>query len=76
MAHPPQWADQVGNFVTRSSSGRSLQLAKALSGTRVAALYFHERMHTTQLYFGVFAAVWLACLLWMKIARRRLAFRR
>ena len=70
-AHPPQWADQVGSFVTRPSSGNALHLAKALSAVRIAALYFHERAHTTRLYFGVFAAVWLACLLWTLIRRRR-----
>ena len=76
-AHPPQWADQVGSFVTRSSSGHAAQLAKVLSDVRVAALYFLDRIHTTRLYFGVFAAVWLACLLWMLLGRRsRLAFRR
>lgn len=38
---------------------------------REAAYAFRERMHTTWLFFGVFAAVWLACLLWMQMERRR-----
>ena len=77
MTHPPQWADQVGNFVTGSSSGHAVQVAKVVSAVRVAGIYFVDRMHTTRLYYGVFAAVWLACLLWTQAARRRrLAFRR
>ncbi|MBV8436080.1 MAG: hypothetical protein JOY95_01030 [Silvibacterium sp.] len=76
--HPPQWADQVPHFVIGSSSGQPLHFAQIISATRVAALYFHDRMHTTQLYFAVFAAVWVACLLWMLLGkqRRRIALRR
>src|SRR5215469_3672889 len=38
---------------------------------REVAYAFRERLHTTWLFFGVFAAVWLACLLWMQIERSR-----
>ena len=38
---------------------------------REVAYALRERLHTTWLFFGVFAAVWLACLLWMQIERSR-----
>jgi hypothetical protein len=38
---------------------------------REAVYTFRDRLHTTWLFFGVFAAVWLACLLWMQIERSR-----
>jgi hypothetical protein len=45
---------------------------------REAVLVFRQRMHTTWLFFGVFAAVWVACLLWMQVmrSRRHLGFNR
>jgi len=74
--HPPLWADQARSFVFGSSLAHAPHLAKALSAIRLAALYFRDRMHTTRLFFGVFAAVWLACLLWMQIGRRSRSLRR
>ena len=71
MAHPPHWADPTASFVTGLPSWHALHLTHILANIRIAALYFRERMHTTRLFFGVFAAVWLACLLWMHIGRRR-----
>lgn len=45
---------------------------------REAVSVFRERMHTTWMFFGVFAAVWAACLLWMQVirSRRHLSFNR
>jgi len=54
-------------FLPNSSDLSSL----GLDLLREVAYAFRERMHTTWLYFGVFAAVWLACLLWMQIERSR-----
>lgn len=45
--------------------------AQIFASIRGAAAALREGMHTTWLFFAVFAAVWLACLLWMQIERRR-----
>lgn len=42
----------------------------AIDSLRAAALVFRERMHATWFFFVVFAAVWLAVLLWMLMERR------
>ena len=77
VAHPPHWASPE-RFVTGSSPGQALHARQAFATIQIAALYFRDRMHTTWLFVGVFAAVWLACLLWMHFGRRGwgLAFNR
>jgi len=70
MAHPPNWASPPVRFVTGSPSGHTLQPRHVFATIQIAALYLRERMHTTWLFCGVFAAVWLACLLWMHFGRR------
>lgn len=78
LAHPPHWASPTEGFGSGTSSAFALRTPRVLANVHLAALYLRERMHTTRLFFGVFAAVWLACLLWMQFGRRhrRLAFHR
>jgi len=45
--------------------------AQLIASVSSAAVTLRERMHTTWLFFAVFGAVWIACLLWMQIERRR-----
>jgi len=70
MAHPPHWASPAVRFVTGSPAGHTVQPRHVFATIQIAALYLRERMHTTWLFCGVFAAVWLACLLWMHFGRR------
>ena len=55
-----------------------MHVRQAFAAIQIAALYLRDRMHSTWLFVGVFAAVWLASLLWMYFGRRgwRLAFNR
>jgi len=71
QASPPNWTTPIGGLVHGSASIRALSVEQILAGTRTALLALRDRMHTTWLFFGVFAAVLLACLLWMEIERRR-----
>jgi len=77
LAHPPHWATPDG-LVRISSPGQALHARHAFAIIQTSALYFRERMHTSWLFCVVFAAVWLACLLWMHFGRRGrgLAFNR
>lgn len=77
VAHPPHWASPE-RFITGSSPGQALHARQTFATIQIAALYLRDRMHTTWLFVGVFAAVWFACLLWMHFGRRgwRLTFNR
>jgi hypothetical protein len=68
---------QIGSLVSRLQElifDHPFHASRAFSGALAAASALRERMHTTWLFFGVFAAVWLISLLWMLIERRRLGF--
>jgi hypothetical protein len=68
----------LSSLIFRPFSGPAQRWHVWLDFIREAASAFRDRMHTTWLFFGVFAAVWLACLLWMQIerSRRHLSFNR
>jgi len=76
LAHP-HWASPDG-LVGVSSPGQALHVHQVTAIIQNSVLYLRERMHTSWLFCGVFAAVWLACLLWMHFGRRGrgLAFNR
>jgi hypothetical protein len=71
QASPPDWSNIIGGLLHGSSSFYQVSAAKLLAGARSALLELRDRMHTTWLFFVVFGAVWLACLLWMQIERHR-----
>lgn len=72
QSHPhDEWSGLPARLLNGSVLPRDLHAAQVVSATLAAASAFRERMHTTWFFFGVFAAVWLACLLWMQFERRR-----
>lgn len=71
QANPPDWSNIIGGFIHGSNFVQPAKWAHLLGGARSALVALRERMHTTWLFFVVFAAVWLACLLWMEIERNR-----
>ena len=68
---PPDSPNVVGELARGSTSLHAVNGARILAGTRATLSALRDRMHSTWLFFGVFAAVWLACLLWMQIERYR-----
>ncbi len=60
-----------GDWLNGSLLPHEFRAAQLLVSIQGAAAALRERMHTTWLFFTVFAAVWFASLLWMQIERRR-----
>ena len=71
-------APDLSSLIFRPLSDHAPRWHLWLDFAREAVSVFRERMHTTWLFFGVFAAVWVACLLWMQVmrSRRQLSFNR
>ena len=71
-------APDLSSLIFRPLSDHAPRWRLWLDFGREALSVFRERMHTTWLFFGVFAAVWVACLLWMQAmrSRRHLTFNR
>jgi hypothetical protein len=71
-------APDLSSLIFRPLSDHAPRWHLWLDFARDAVSVFRERMHTTWLFFGVFAAVWVACLLWMQVmrSRRQLSFNR
>jgi hypothetical protein len=78
QASPPDWSNLIGGLIHGSNPIHSVKAAQLLSGTRSALFALREQMHTTWLFFAVFAVVWLGCLGSMQIERyrRRIEFSR
>jgi len=68
QANPPDLGNLLGGVMHGSASAKGAEL---LDGARSALFALRERMHTTWLFFAVFGAVWLGCLIWMQIERYR-----
>jgi len=75
QANPPDWSNLIGGLVHGSISLHTVNGAQILDGARSALVSLRERMHTTWLFLVVFAVVWLACLVWMEVERRRRGLR-
>lgn len=75
QANPPDLSNLAGGLMHGSISIHAINSAQVLAGARSALITLRERMHTTWLFVGVFAAVWLACLFWMQIERHRRGLR-
>lgn len=71
QANPPDWSNFIGGLIHGSTSIRAIKGAQLLAGAQSALSALRDRMHTTWLFFAVFAAFWLACLIWMQIERHR-----
>ncbi len=71
-------ASNLSSLMFRPFSDHAPRWRLWLDFAREAVSVFRVRMHTTWLFFGVFAAVWVACLLWMQVMRslRHLTFNR
>jgi hypothetical protein len=69
--HPSDWSGLIPRFLRGSFPGQDLRGSELLASMRTAVAALRNRMHTTWFFFLVFTTVWLACLLWMLIERRR-----
>jgi len=74
LSNSPDW----WGLILSSFSSHAPRWRPWLDSFLAAACAFRERMHFTWFFLGVFAAVWLACLIWMQIerSRRHLGFNR
>jgi hypothetical protein len=68
-SHPADWSGLIPKL--RGSLLQDLHASEVLASAQTAIAALRNRMHTTWFFFTVFTAVWLACLLWMLIERRR-----
>ena len=71
QANPPDWSNLVGSLSHESGWSHALNGAQLAAAARSALFTLRDRMHTSWLFFAVFGAVWLGCLLWMEMERRR-----
>lgn len=63
------------NSLRSSLSGHSFAGSPLIADLKISALVLRNRMHTTWLFFGVFAAVWITTVAWMlfEMGRRELS---